>query len=73
MYDLVQLELTGYVSVSCYLQRKILISLVMKESEGNRHDFKRPMGHSITELECVENPLGVLPRESLILLVQCKN
>lgn len=34
VYDLVQLELTGYASVSCYLQRKFLISLVMKESEG---------------------------------------
>jgi hypothetical protein len=43
-YDLVHLDFTGHISVSCYLQRRFLINIMMERREDNSHKSKRTVG-----------------------------
>ncbi|XP_051690856.2 oocyte-secreted protein 4A [Oryctolagus cuniculus] len=56
-YEPMNLDFTGHIPISCYIQRVFPMTLVMKRRDDNNHECKRPIGQKCS-LSCKVECLG---------------
>ncbi|XP_062951210.1 oocyte-secreted protein 4A [Cynocephalus volans] len=71
-YEPMNQDFGYYIPVSCYIQRKFPMIIVMKRRENNRRESKRPVGQKCS-MSCEVENLGTLPAVSFgaVPLVIC--